>query len=610
MPVRVLPTTTPAVATPASPVAAPTSTGTTTTASDPVPTPNTPAPSSFDGSSGGPADVPGNALPVPDGAVNLFASRLAAMGGTDAMMMALSTDAGRRKMAAELEALVSGDPASAAVAERVEKQVIGMIAQANAAGQLPEILGMIAEQVGGPMDGMPAEQKQMLIAQLAGMIDAELSARGMTPGSTGVVYKSWDELSAEHLAAVRDTSVPAAGPGHPSAFTKKAFLKEMEELSGAKFSSRNRVTPLINGPASFAARKELIEGATESINMMSWAFYDDETGWETARMLAAKAEGDPPVTVKIIVDGQVAARPHHHETLEFMEQHGVEVVRWHDPERKYDGQHRKCMVVDGKAAISGGMNVGDVYSHGGPADEKKWRDTDMQIEGKAVGEAQALFVSIWNQQCEQHGLPHAPIGDDVVAQARERGAQVRSTAKVGVVNHVPGPDGDAHILLATLKAIEGATESVAIENAYFIQTPALRDALLAALDRGVKVQLLTNSAESVDEPVVTVPILESLPELVEKGAEVYLKQGDTLHSKFMVVDGRFSMVGSYNLHPRSHRYEGELMMNVVDKRFGKKMAKAFAKDIAAARKLDNAADLEIPSTALSTLASRYFFDQL
>jgi phosphatidylserine/phosphatidylglycerophosphate/cardiolipin synthase-like enzyme len=199
---------------------------------------------------------------------------------------------------------------------------------------------------------------------------------------------------------------------------------------------------------------------------------------------------------------------------------------------------------------------------------------------------------------------------DAVADAKRKARNVGGDAKAAVVNHVPGPDGDAHILLGTLKAIEGATESVDIENAYFITTPAIQQALFDALERGVKVRLLTNSDQSVDEPIVSAPIMGSLPALIEKGAEVYVKQGDTLHSKFMVVDGHFAQVGSYNLHPRSHRYEGELMIHVLDDDFAGDMTDAFQKDLDSAIHLEHASDVEVPKTALSALADRYFFDQL
>lgn len=517
---------------------------------------------------------------------------LAQLARHPALAQAMAGQIAPAVLASQLEGLLQqalSDPAK-------EKQMLDMLAGLNANGQLKPVLHQVAAQAAqsGTLPPMPEAKRDALVNQLAGMIDAEFQAHGMTPGTQGQVYKNWEQLSAENLAAVRQTQVPPRGPGQLSCFTEPAFVAELEQLQGAKFQTGNRITPLIDGPASFARRNQLIDNAQKSIHLMTWAFYDDETGWETARKLAEKkAQG---LEVRVVVDGQVAAGPGHHETLDFMQQNGVEVVRWRSGERPYDGQHRKIMIVDGQAAVAGGLNQGNVYSHKGEG--PKWRDTDVLIEGPAVAECEKLFGQVFGSPDAAPGVP-GPAGEAVAGSARS-----------AVVNHVPGPQGDVNILRATLKAIEGASESIDIENAYVITTPDLRTALTDALARGVQVRILTNSAESVDEPIVSAPILNSLPELVKAGAQVYLKQGDTLHSKFMVVDGLFSSVGSYNLHPRSQRYEGEVMINSLDVTSAGQLTAAFERDLAAAKRVDSPDQIVVPQNTLTMLAARYFFDQL
>lgn len=473
---------------------------------------------------------------------------------------------------------------------QAEGEMIKMVAALNAAGQLRPVLQAAAAKAAesGSLPPMPEEKRTALVNQLAGMIDAELQSHGMTPETSGKVYKDWQTMAKEHLELVRNSKIPPRGPGEPSSFTDPEFVKELETLQGASFRSGNSITPLIDGPASRAERNRLIDNAKHSIHMMTWAFYDDEAGWETVKKLVARHEDG--LDVEVVVDAQLAKQAGHTETIKYLEEHGVKVVRWSNPDEPYQGQHRKLLVVDGESAVAGGMNPGNVYLHTGPEDGQKWRDTDVLLQGPAVADCEKIFAAA----CGREADPTIPkeVGD----------------ARVAAVNHSPGED--AHIMLATMKAIQGASGTIDIENAYFIQTPGIKEVLLDALKRGVKVRIMTNSAESVDEQIVSAPILRSLPDLVAAGAEVYLKQGDTLHSKFMVVDGMYSSVGSYNLHPRSERYEGEMTLNTIDTDTAENLTNTFEKDIAQAKKVMSPDEIKVPENIFTIIPERYFFDQL
>ena len=165
-------------------------------------------------------------------------------------------------------------------------------------------------------------------------------------------------------------------------------------------------------------------------------------------------------------------------------------------------------------------------------------------------------------------------------------------------------------MLSILKAIYGASTLINIENAYVIMMPALKAALLDALARGVQVNVLTNSAASVDEPMVSVPILKSLPDLLNAGARIYLKKGDTLHSKFITVDGLFCQVGSFNLHPRSIRYENEMAVNILGPQKTMELDAVFNRDISQAQQITRFEQLNIPASLQNDLIQRYLFNQL
>ena len=126
----------------------------------------------------------------------------------------------------------------------------------------------------------------------------------------------------------------------------------------------------------------------------------------------------------------------------------------------------------------------------------------------------------------------------------------------------------------------------------------------------MQVNILTNSAESIDEPIVTAPILAGLPELIRAGARVSLKRGDTLHSKFMTVDGLFAVLGSFNLHPRSVRYEKEIVLLALDARFASELDSAFRADMEKAQAVADPEQLKVPDSALTRIVRSYLFNQL
>lgn len=508
------------------------------------------------------------AVPAPDPAVDAFAGEL-------------------------LAALIKsgGDPAKA------ESELIAVLARAHEAGRLgPTLQALAADPRLIPhLPPMPAEKRALFAAQFAFMIGAELEGAGKIPGAKP--FESWEDMSRRQLALVAASAHPSRGPDAPSLFSEPGFVREYEALTGSAFTEGNSAKPLIDGPASFAVRFGLMRKAKRSLHIQSWAFYDDTTGNAAADLLIAKkSEG---LDVKIMVDGKTVAL-HGAAVLARMAAAGIEVVFFNDASRKYDGLHTKILLVDGVYAIIGGMNFGDEYSHMGAG--QKWRDTDMLYRGPVVTQTARFMAGLWNAQVEAQRLPHGRMSAEAPA------APANGLARMSFL--ADGPEGEATIMLAYLKAISGASRVINIENAYVITTPALRAALLAALRRGVKVNILTNSAESVDEPIVTAPILASLPELIAAGAGVFLKRGSTLHSKFMTVDGLFSITGSFNLHPRSVRYEHELIVSVLDVRVAARLDRAFAADVAAALSVTDPGALAIPDSPLTRIVRRYLFNQL
>lgn len=426
-------------------------------------------------------------------------------------------------------------------------------------------------------------------------IAGQIADSGILPWAAAA--PDFEEISKRVLVKAAETRYKSPRGGASSLLENEGFINELETITGSRFAYSGRPDYLIDGPEAFAAKDALINGARKTLLVSSWAFYDDETGYDAADLLiAAKRRG---VDVRVMVDGKVVIS-HGPRVAKRLEAAGIEVLRYQDADRKHDIWHVKTSIADWTTAITGGMNFGDPYSHKG--DGPKWRDTDVLYTGQAAYDTAMIFVREWNAA--------AARGADITPIAAPARPAASGTARIAPV--LQDPPVDSKILLSMIKGMYGASREINIENAYFVAVPAVTRGLLDALQRGVRVNILTNSPESLNEQCKSmgVPLLKSLAVLKAEGAEVYLKRGDTLHSKFMTADGVFANIGSYNLHPRGERYDTELNVNILGRDNVAELDAAFRADLAAARHAATVQDLAIQETWLSKFIEDYFLAQL
>lgn len=440
---------------------------------------------------------------------------------------------------------------------------------------------------------------------LVSMIENQFIAKGMS-SKNPQSYVSWLEASRRLERAALKTEVPARGPEGPLVLTDPRFVKELETAAESSFRPTEKLQLLVDGPASFPVRKKLIEDAKESVYVMSWAFEGDVTGWMFAKLLAAKHAAG--VDVRIIVDNKTAQQGIYGEVPAWLKAQGVPIIQWQNASTPMYAFHKKILVVDGQQVVAGGMNFGDVYSHMGPEKTPKWRDTDFLGTGNVAVDSLNVFINNWNSQVDVNRLPLPKISPSPKKLSEPKSP---SDPQVMVIDQIPNTAAKDVILASIMKGIEGATKEINIENAYFIQSPAVNRALIRALKRGVKVRIFTNSTESIDVPIIAKPILESLQDLYKNGAAVFLKKGPTLHSKFMTVDEVASWVMSYNHHPQSMRIQGEDAFVVLDPQFSQALAAQFRVDTQSiATPVTDAAQLQPKRTILDAILQHYFFDQL
>ena len=367
-----------------------------------------------------------------------------------------------------------------------------------------------------------------------------------------------------------------------SAFQRHLALEEA--IVGSPLTVGNRVRLLRDGPATYRAMLAAIEGARDHIHMETYIFDDDEVGQRFAAALIAKQRAG--VQVNLVRDS-VGTLFTPTALFEQMQDSGVRVLEFNpvNPLALRKGwsvnqrDHRKLLIVDGKTAFLGGINISGVYSSGSFTSQPKpkkdaagaaalgWRDTDIEVQGPAVAELQKLFLAVWAEQKADplevrnwFPPPGAP-GRDVV---RAIGSS---------------PGAPFSFIYATLLSAIGSAESrIQITNAYFAPDPQLLAALEGAAARGVDVRLILPS--ETDSWLVFHAGRAYYVRLLRAGVKIYERRGRVLHSKTALIDGVWTTVGSTNLDWRSFLHNHELNAVVLGSEFGAQVQAMFEDDLA------------------------------
>ncbi|MCQ2257247.1 MAG: cardiolipin synthase [Bacteroidaceae bacterium] len=207
--------------------------------------------------------------------------------------------------------------------------------------------------------------------------------------------------------------------------------------------------------------------------------------------------------------------------------------------------HRKIVIIDGRIAYTGGMNVADYYIEGIP-EIGDWHDMHMHIEGPIVNKLHDIFARMWKKQTGEVISGEKYFPTDNTSSDNLRLAIVDR-------HHKKTPAAIRDLFCSMLNS---AQEKVLLINPYFVPTHKVRKALKRAIDRGVDVQILL-SAKS-DIPLTPEASHYVGNNLAKRGAKVYLFHGGFHHTKIMMVDDKFCTVGSSNMDSRSLRCDYEV----------------------------------------------------
>jgi cardiolipin synthase len=353
-------------------------------------------------------------------------------------------------------------------------------------------------------------------------------------------------------------------------------------LSDVPLVLGNKVTLLENGAATYQAMLAAIRAAKDNIDMQTYTFTDGPIGQMFADALIERQRHGVQVNLEYDSLGSFGTPKSFFERLQ---QNGVAVLEYRPvnpfaaklPWSFSHRNHRKMLVVDGRIAFTGGINISEVYASGPSGSKEKgpseyWRDTDIEVEGPAVAEFQRSFINEWKYQQGQ-----ALSQRDYFPTIDRKGNQI-----VRVIFSVP--ERFSLIYVTWISAVVSSQTNIYVTDAYFAPDRQVLHALEHAARRGVDVRLLLPS--QTDEPLILAAQHSHYADLFDAGVKIYEWQGQMLHAKTTTIDGVWSTVGTSNLDWWSIARDNELNAIILSHSFGDDMNLMFRNDIEVSKQID------------------------
>ena len=328
----------------------------------------------------------------------------------------------------------------------------------------------------------------------------------------------------------------------------------------------NELRPYTYGEELYAAMLQAIEHAERQVLLETFIWKDDTVGQDFKRRLTEAV--DRGVEVYVIYDGfanLVVPRrfkrfaPGIHR-LEYR----VLPRFWQliDP-RRFARNHRKILVVDGETAFVGGFNIGSLYA-------TQWRDTHLRLDGPIVVELENAFVDFWNAHRSRHD-PTLPNPEHRVWESAIRIHRNDPTTLIFPIRAM------------YLEAIDRASQHISLTHGYFIPDRTLLQALLAASERGVDVQILLPARSN---HVVADWLARGFyGRCLRGGIRLLLYRNAMIHAKTATIDGKWTTIGTANMDRLSLAGNFEVNLEIYDEGLAAQMEHIFARDLTNAHEL-------------------------
>lgn len=325
-------------------------------------------------------------------------------------------------------------------------------------------------------------------------------------------------------------------------------------LTGLTVMPGNKVTPLVDGDQAYPAMLDAIAGAKKSVALLSYIFDSDRAGDAFLEELVKAQQRN--VLVRVLIDdvGAKYSRPNMVHRLtnagltanSFLPSRLPRLPRYANLRN-----HRKILVTDGQIAFTGGTNIRAAHC-------LEWKPNSpvqclhFRLEGPVVKHLQHVFAADWAFATREN-----LEGEDWFPTISRQG-----NVWARGIEH--GPDEHFEKMADTIvAALATARQQVRIVTPYFLPNASLIQALNVASMRGVKVEIYLPSSNNI--PLVQWAATAQLWQLLEKGCEIYYTSPPFDHTKLMIVDGVWALIGSTNWDPRSLRLNFEFNVECYDK---------------------------------------------
>ena len=328
-----------------------------------------------------------------------------------------------------------------------------------------------------------------------------------------------------------------------------------------------------------------IEKAYHHIHLQSYIIVDDKTGERFKNLLIKKAKAG--VETRVIYDG-VGSFSLKKTYKQELEEAGVEVLVFSpiriSPKALINYRnHRKILVIDGKTAFMGGVNIADRYYYG--TSFGAWHDTHIRIKGESVFSLQACFLM------DRHFIKDRDIKRKIRFKKKYYPPLTIESHQARIQGHhlysqiiSSGPDSFwSSIMQCYFSTITVAKKHIYIVTPYFTPCETILNALKIAALGEVDVRIML--PEKSDTKLAHWSTMSYISELLDAGIKIYLFKKGFNHSKVISIDGLMSIVGSANMDMRSFEHNFEIMAAIYNQDCAKTIEERFLKDLQSCRQI-------------------------